>query len=41
VLWTLANYQQGQGFYTAAGWAADGATRDAGRQVRFRHPLEK
>lgn len=39
VLWTLANYDQGQRFYAAAGWAADGGTRDAGRQMRLRHRL--
>jgi GNAT superfamily N-acetyltransferase len=39
VLWTLAHYEQGQRFYQAAGWTADGGTRDAGRQVRFRHRL--
>jgi ribosomal protein S18 acetylase RimI-like enzyme len=39
VLWTLAHYQQGQRFYEAAGWIFDHATRDAGRQVRYRHDL--
>jgi len=39
VLWTLAHYQQGQCFYEAAGWKPDGGTRDAGRQVRYRHDL--
>lgn len=39
VLWTLAHYEQGQRFYEAAGWMFDGGTRDAGRQVRYRHDL--
>ena len=39
VLWTLAHYEQGQRFYAAAGWELDGGTRDAGRQVRYRHEL--
>jgi GNAT superfamily N-acetyltransferase len=39
VLWTLANYPQGQRFYEAAGWHLTGDTRDAGRQVRYRHEL--
>jgi ribosomal protein S18 acetylase RimI-like enzyme len=40
VLWTLANYAQGQRFYAAAGWKLDGGLRDAGRQVRFRYDLQ-
>jgi ribosomal protein S18 acetylase RimI-like enzyme len=39
VLWTLAHYEQGQRFYEAAGWELEGGTRDAGRQVRYRHDL--
>lgn len=39
ILWTLANYPQGQRFYEATGWRADGTTRDDGRQVRYRRQL--
>jgi GNAT superfamily N-acetyltransferase len=35
ILWTLANYPQGQRFYESTGWRADGNTRDNGHQVRF------
>jgi N-acetylglutamate synthase-like GNAT family acetyltransferase len=35
VLWTLAGYEQGKTFYERLGWRVDGATRDAGRQVRY------
>jgi GNAT superfamily N-acetyltransferase len=36
IVWTLANYDQGQRFYEATGWTADGRTRDRGRQVSYR-----
>lgn len=36
VLWTLAGYERGQRFYEATGWSPDGATRDEGRQIRYR-----
>lgn len=36
ILWTLANYPQGQHFYTATGWTPDGNTRDNGSQVSYR-----
>lgn len=39
ILWSLAGYERGRGFYEALGWEPDGAVRDAGRQVRFRHEL--
>lgn len=39
VLWTLANYAQGQRFYEAAAWRLDGGIRDAGRQVRYCYDL--
>lgn len=39
VLWTLANYPQGQRFYEAMGWRLDGGVRDEGRQVRYRYQL--
>lgn len=39
VLWTLADYPQGEMFYRSMGWAPDGARRAAGAQVRFRHQL--
>ena len=41
VLWTLANYPRGQRFYEAMAWALDGAVRDDGRQVCYRHRLRK
>jgi GNAT superfamily N-acetyltransferase len=37
VLWTLANYAQGQRFYEATGWRVDGGVRDEGRQVCYRY----
>ncbi|TCC45947.1 GNAT family N-acetyltransferase [Kribbella capetownensis] len=40
ILWTLANYPQGQRFYESTGWYADGTTRDNGHQVMFRHDLD-
>jgi GNAT superfamily N-acetyltransferase len=39
ILWTLAGYDQGQGFYQAMGWTRDGGTRDDGHQVSFRRTL--
>ena len=36
ILWTVARYRQGIGFYRAMGWRRDGGTRDDGRQIRFR-----
>ena len=39
VLWTLARYPRGDGFYRATGWSPNGAVRDGGRQVCYAHPL--
>ena len=39
ILWTVRGYGQAIAFYEAMGWRRDGAVRDAGRQVRFRHDL--
>lgn len=39
VLWTLARYPQGAGFYRATGWSPNGAVRDGGNQVCYTHPL--
>jgi GNAT superfamily N-acetyltransferase len=39
VLWTWAGYERGRLFYEKTGWFLDGRTRDAGRQVLFRHDL--
>jgi GNAT superfamily N-acetyltransferase len=39
ILWTLADYPQGQRFYESTGWHADGNTRDDGRQISFRRQL--
>ena len=36
IVWTLANYPQGQTFYTSTGWTPDGGSRDNGRQVSYR-----
>ena len=36
IVWTLANYPQGQNFYTATGWTPDGNTRSDGSQVSYR-----
>ena len=39
VLWSLAGYPRGAGFYKAMGWSPNGAVRDEGRQVCYAHPL--
>lgn len=39
ILWTVAGYEQGQRFYEATGWTADGGTRQGGRHVSFRRSL--
>jgi hypothetical protein len=39
ILWTLADYPRGDGFYRSAGWRPDGRSRDSGRQVSYRHRL--
>ena len=39
VLWTLADYPQGQDFYRRTGWTASGESRQDGRQVAFRRRL--
>ena len=39
ILWTLAAYPRGAGFYESSGWSPSGAVRDAGRQVCYTHPL--
>ncbi|MGW1340171.1 N-acetyltransferase family protein [Kribbella sp. NPDC002412] len=36
ILWTLANYPQGQRFYESTGWHPDGQTRDNGHQLSYR-----
>ncbi|MGZ0148529.1 N-acetyltransferase family protein [Kribbella sp. WER1] len=36
ILWTLANYPQGQRFYERTGWVRSGETRDDGHQVAYR-----
>lgn len=40
ILWTLAHYERGQGFYAAMGWQLDSGVRDEGRQVRYRYRFE-
>ena len=39
ILWTLANYPQGQSFYLSTGWTPDGNTRSNGHQVSYRRHL--
>lgn len=39
ILWTLANYPQGQRFYEGLGWQASGFARHAGREIQYRHTL--
>ncbi len=39
ILWTLARYPRGAGFYESTGWSANGAVRDGGREVCYSHPL--
>ena len=40
ILWTVARYERGRGFYQAHGWRRDETlTRDDGRQIAFRHDL--
>ena len=36
IVWTLANYPQGQNFYVKTGWTLTEQTRDEGRQVSYR-----
>lgn len=36
ILWTLANYPQGQTFYAKTGWTLTARTRDNGHQVAYR-----
>lgn len=35
ILWTLANYPQGQNFYAKTGWTPTDQTRDDGHQVCY------
>ena len=39
VLWTVAEYPRGAGFYETTGWTLNGDIRDDGRQVSYTHPL--
>ena len=39
VLWTLARYPRGDGFYRATGWRPNGAVRSGGGQVCYTYPL--
>lgn len=39
ILWTLADYEQGRGFYEATGWRASGEVRNSRRQIAFRRSL--
>ena len=36
ILWTLADYERGRGFYESTGWHASGEVRASGRQIAFR-----
>ena len=37
ILWTLANYPQGQHFYESTGWTLHGVSRANGHQLSYRH----
>ncbi len=39
VLWTLAGYARGAGFYGAMGWRPRGESRNDGTQILYTHPL--
>ena len=39
VVWTLARYPRGAGFYESTGWTLNGAVRVDGRQVCYTHAL--
>lgn len=39
ILWTLADYPQGQEFYRATGWTVTDRTRADGTQIAFQHVL--
>ena len=39
LLWTLADYPRGAGFYEASGWRRSDQTRQDGLQVRYDHAL--
>jgi len=41
ILWTLANYPQGNRFYEATGWTLTTHTRDNGHQVSYRRTLQR
>ena len=41
VVWTLARYRQGAGFYLATGWSLTGAVRSDGGQVCYGRQLGK
>ncbi|GAA1609803.1 MULTISPECIES: GNAT family N-acetyltransferase [Kribbella] len=36
ILWTLANYPQGQNFYVKTGWTLTSESRDGGHQISYR-----
>jgi GNAT superfamily N-acetyltransferase len=40
LLWTLDRYSRGSSFYEALGWRRNGASRQAGRQVRYDYDLQ-
>ena len=39
LVWTLSRYPRGSAFYASTGWRPNGATRQAGSQVRHDHDL--
>ncbi|MEV0291233.1 GNAT family N-acetyltransferase [Kribbella sp. NPDC050820] len=41
ILWTLANYPQGQRFYESTGWHPDGQTRADGHQLAYRQTFSR
>ncbi|MEU8225836.1 GNAT family N-acetyltransferase [Kribbella sp. NPDC048915] len=40
ILWTLADYPQGQNFYVKSGWTLTDTTRADGTQLMYRHKLQ-
>lgn len=39
IVWTLADYPRGMGFYESTGWRRNGAVRADGRHICYAHPL--
>ncbi len=39
IVWTLADYPRGSGFYESTGWRRNGAVRANGRHICYAYPL--